>query len=126
MGIGPAAGTVNDWLDSTFVSPGVWVELHTGDPGTNGASNLADTTGRQLCLFTRPSDGVVQTTGAVPKFLIAEDADDQTITHASVHTEMEDGVWRWNLVANSPIAVVGGDEVNLGDGMTFRILGWTA
>jgi hypothetical protein len=126
MGIGPSAGTVNEWLDSTFVNPGAWLELHTGDPGTNGASNVADTTGRQLALFTRPSNGLVQTTGAVPQFTIPEEAADQTITHASVHTEMEGGTWRWNLVANSPIQLVGGDVVTIGDGVEFRIQGWTA
>lgn len=123
MALGPAAGTVNEWLDSTFVAAGVWVELHTGDPGTNGASNIADTDARQLALFTRPSNGLVQTTGAAPQFVIGEDC---VITHASVHTEMEDGVWRWNLVARSPISVVEGDVLILGDGIEFRIDGWTA
>lgn len=123
MGLGPSATTVNEWLDAAFVSPGAWVQLHTGDPGTNGASNVADTDGRQLALFTRPSNGLVQTTGAPPQFVIGTDS---TITHASVHTALDGGTWRWNLVANTPIPVVDGDVLILGDGIEFRINGWTA
>ena len=123
MGLGPSAATVNEFLDTMFVAPGVWVELHTGDPGTNGASDVADTDGRQLALFTRPSNGLAQTTGALPQFVIGAD---QTITHASVHTELDGGTWRWNLIARSPIQVVDGDVLILGDGIDFRVDGWTA
>jgi hypothetical protein len=36
MGIGPSPATVNEWVDLTFVNRPVWLQLHTGDPGTNG------------------------------------------------------------------------------------------
>ncbi len=128
MGLGPSAGTVNGWLEATFLGvPYVvtsrWLQLHTGDPGAGGASNIADVDSRQLVNFTRPSNGLIQTTGAPAQYLIGADA---TITHASLHSEVEGGTWIWNLIARSPIAVVEGDVLILGDGMEFRIDGWTA
>ena len=123
MALGPAAATVNGWLDTTFVNGSVWLQLHTGDPGTGGLSNIADVDGRQIALFTRPSTWLVQTTGAPSEFLIGAD---QVITHGSLHTQLEDGVWVWNLIATSPITVVEGDVLKAGDGMEFRIEGWTA
>ena len=125
MGLGPSATTVNGWLDSTFINGPVWLELHTGDPGANGASNIADVDGRQLVLFTRPSNGLVQPTGAPATFVVDEAADDFNITHGSLHSAAEGGAWKWNVIALSPIQVVGGDEVKVGAGMDFRILGWT-
>lgn len=123
MGLGPSATTVNEWLNTTFVNTGAWLELHTGDPGTNGASNVADTDGRQYVLFTLTSNGLVNMTGAPPQYVIGAD---QTITHGSMHAENEGGTWKWNLVARTPIDVVDGDVLKVGDGIEFRIEGWTA
>lgn len=126
MGIGPAPATVNEWVDLTFVNRPVWLQLHTGDPGTNGASNLADVDGRQLVMFTRTSTGIVQPTGDPARFVVDALASDSNITHGSLHSDAEGGTWVWNLVALSPTAVVGGDEVTVGAGMEFRVTGWTA
>lgn len=128
MGLGPSAGTVNGWLEATFtgvpyVVTSLWLELHTADPGTGGATSIADTDARQLVTLARPSNGLVQTTGAPAQYVIGADA---TITHGSLHTAIEDGDWVWNLIARSPISVVEGDVLILGDGMEFTITGWTA
>ena len=125
MGIGPAPATVNEWVDLTFVNRPVWLQLHTGDPGTNGALNIADVDGRQLVMFTRTSTGIVQPTGDPAVFVVDVAASDTSITHGSLHTAAEGGAWVWNLIAVSPTAVVGGDEVKAGS-MEFRVTGWTA
>lgn len=126
MGVGLSPGTVNEWVDLTFVNRPVWLQPHTADPGTNGASNLADVDGRQLVLFARTATGVVQLTGAPAVFVVDSDADDQDITHGSLHTEAVGGTWVGNVVALSPTRVVGGDEVKVAAGMEFRVVGWTA
>lgn len=128
MGLGPSPATVNGWLEATFmgvpyVVTSVWLELHTGDPGTGGAANIAPTDARQVAAFTRPANWIVQTTGAPAQYVISSDC---VITHGSLHTELEDGVWVWNLIARSPISVVEGDVLILGEGMEFRIDGGTA
>lgn len=122
MALGPSADTVNGWLTSTFLG-GLWLELHTGDPGSGGASNIATTDGRQLAAFVIASNGLVQMSGAPPQFVIGADC---TITHGSLHTELDGGTWRWNMIARSPIQVVDGDVLIIGDGMEFRIDGWVA
>lgn len=122
--LGPSADTVNDWLTSTFLG-GLWLEVHTGNPGTNGASNIAATDGRQLTSFVISSTGVVQSSGAPPQFVIGGTVD-MDITHGSLHTELDGGIWRWNMIARSPIRVVPGDVLIIGDGMEFRIDGWVA
>lgn len=129
MGVGPSNTTVNGWLAATFcavpyVVTSLWLELHLGDPASGGLANIADTDARQLATFALPSpDGVVVTAGAPPQYVINADA---TITHGSLHTEIEGGDWVWNLVARSPIQVVAGDLLIVGDGMEFRIDGWTS
>lgn len=123
MGVGPSAATVNEWLELTFVNRPVWVQLHTGDPGTNGASNIADADARQLAVLERSANGKVTSVGAPPEWVIGDDA---TIRYASLHTEVEDGAWVGNLIARSPIGVVDGDVLKLGDGIEFVIEGWTS
>lgn len=106
-----------------YVITSVWLQLHTDDPGTNGASNVADVDARQLVLFTRPSNGVIQSAGAPAQFVIGAD---QTIKYGSLHSELEGGTWLGNLIARSPISVVEGDVLILGDGIEFRAEGWTS
>ena len=120
MALGPSADTVNGWLESTFLG-GLWLQLHTGDPGSGGASNIAVADGRQLAAFTISSTGVVQMSGAPPQFVIGAD---QTITHGSLHTDIDAGTWRWNMIARSPIQVVDGDVLIVGGGAEFKIDGW--
>ncbi len=125
MGVGPSAATVNEWLELTFVNRPVWVQLHTGDPGTNGASNIAEVDARQLAICERITNGVIQTTGAPAQWTITG-VTDQDITHASIHSEIEGGTWVANLIAKSPVRVVEGDVLKLGDGIDFRVLGWVS
>ncbi len=41
MTAGLAAGAVNGWLDGTFATATCFVKLHTGDPGSAGATAAA-------------------------------------------------------------------------------------
>lgn len=123
MGFGPSNTLVNEWLREKFVLNTIWLQLHDGDPGTNGASNIVDAD-RQLVLFGEPSpDGYIESVGAPPAFTIGEDT---TIRYGSLHTEFEGGLWRWNLIARQPLTVVEGDVLLLGEGIDLRITGWTS
>ncbi|MCG7596370.1 hypothetical protein [Mycobacterium sp. PSTR-4-N] len=123
MGVGPSVGLVNSWLTSTFVLPGAWLDLHLEDPGSGGTANQADIDARQLGLFVISADGKVTTTGAPPQFIIGTDG---RIKFGSLHTALEGGTWLWNLTARSPIDVVAGDVLIIGDGIELSIEGWTA
>lgn len=41
MAVGFTAAIVNNWLDTDFATAGCWVKLHTGDPGSAGATAAA-------------------------------------------------------------------------------------
>lgn len=67
MTTGLASGLADDILDAlcrsvAWAEPAeFWVKLHTGDPGSAGASNAATNTTRQEATFSAASGGAITT-----------------------------------------------------------------
>lgn len=58
-----ATNLYNAWLNTlggaSFVAPGVWVQLHTGDPGVAQTANLSSNTTRNQIALAPASAGTV-------------------------------------------------------------------
>jgi hypothetical protein len=67
MAVGIAAAIANAWLNgfgnaANWTAPtAVWIKLHTGDPGSAGASNAAANTTRKQASFSAASGGTLTT-----------------------------------------------------------------
>lgn len=65
MAVGLASGVANAWLDAicnatNYTAPtGFYVKLHTGDPGSAGASNAAGETTRKSASMAAASGGAI-------------------------------------------------------------------
>ena len=129
MAVGPSAWLINSLWDAVFegipfVVNAVYVQLHTGDPGTGGLSNVL-AVDRQPAVFTRDTDGHWVTTGAPLQFEI-DTTDDVTVTHISLHNALDDGDWLINMIANKPIPLVEGDVLIASDNIAWTVEGWVA
>lgn len=128
MAIGPSDWVVNSMWDAVFtgipfVVNQVYVQWHSGDPGSGGAANVI-AIDRYPAFFERDADGHWRTAGAPLE--VAIDVPDVTITHISLHNAATSGDWIANMVGNQPISVVEGDLLTLSDRIQWTVTDWVA
>lgn len=85
MTVGLAAAAVNGWLDGTFATASCFVKLHTGDPGSAGATAAAagDTT-RKNPTMAAASGGSKAMTGTAGPWTNVSTT--ETLSHISFWT----------------------------------------
>jgi hypothetical protein len=112
-----SVGERNKMLDavtggSNYTAPAdCYVQLHTGDPGAAGTSNVATETDRVAATFGTPaSSGAIANTAAVEWTNVAAT---ETYTHVSLWSASSGGTFLGSDDRSSSAAVTAGD--------TFRI-----
>lgn len=109
----------NKWLDairasgSTFtVVAGTFVKLHTGDPGSAGASNAAagDTT-RKTVTQAAASSGAIAINGTNPVW--TNGGTSETISHISVWDASTSGNFLYSVALSASQAWVSGNTFTL-------------
>lgn len=128
MAPGPSKWVVNSMWDAVFlgipfVINQVYVQFHSGDPGSGGAANVV-ALDRQPALFERDTDGHWRTAGAPMQ--VAIDVADVVITHISLWDALTSGNWAANMIANQPIPVVEGDLLIASDKIQWTVTEWVA
>ena len=126
MANGPSKWVINSMWDAVFlgipfVINQVYVQFHSGDPGSGGAANVV-ALDRQPALFERDADGHWQTAGAPMEVPI--DVADVTVTHISLWDAPTSGNWAINLIANRPNPVVEGNLLILSDKIQWTVTDW--
>lgn len=120
MAVGPssavAAAILNAYFNATNITAptAIWIQLHTGDPGASGTSNIATETTRKdiTSVFSAASGGTVTSDTLVSWTNVAGSED---YTHFSIHSASSNGTFYWSgtITAN---AVTAGDTFNLAVG----------
>ncbi len=120
MAVGLASATSAALLDAlvnqaNYTAPtALWIQLHTGDPGAAGTSNVATETTRKdvTSAFAAASGGSVSSDTAVTWTGVAGSED---FTHYSIHSASSGGTFYWSgtITANP---VTAGDTFTLGIG----------
>lgn len=87
----------------------VYVQLHTGDPGAAGTSNVSAVTGRQAVTFNAASGGSMSKSNT-PSFSMTTG---ETITHISLWDASSSGNFLQSAALSASKAVVNGDTLNL-------------
>lgn len=114
-----ATNVLNKWLDairtggSNMTAPTtVYVKLHTGDPGSAGASNAAagDTT-RKALSQSAPASGSMTITGTNPQW--TNGGTSETITHVSVWDASTGGNFLYSGALGTSKAWASGDTLTL-------------
>lgn len=117
MGVGlHAVNLANKILDhyrggTSWTQPsGIYVQLHTGDPGSAGTANLSANTTRVRINFGAATAGAIALTGTAPQWTA-------TATETLSHLSFWDAITAGNVLDSSqaatPRGVVPGDTVTL-------------
>lgn len=96
---------------SSFTVSTPYIQLHTGDPGAAGTSNVAGNATRKLVSFGAASGGAIANDAAI-EWTTGEVDTSEDYTHWSLWTAATDGtfVLSGTMTAN---AVVSGDEFSI-------------
>ena len=114
MATGIAASKANEYLDD-LASTYPFIQLHTGDPGASGTSNVADESTRQEASFGSASNGQVATNADLRWEGVAATED---YTHWSGWSAAEGGTCGWS-------GTIAADEVQAGNNFVIESGGLT-
>ncbi|WP_433568076.1 phage tail fiber protein (plasmid) [Nocardia sp. CA-151230] len=87
---------------------GLYVKLHTGDPGSAGTANASAVTTRSQATFGAASSGAIALTGTNPSWSMTAT---ETITHISVWDASTAGNFLWSAALSASKSVVNGDTL---------------
>lgn len=89
---------------------GLYVKLHTADPGSAGTSNASAVTTRSQATFAAAASGAIALTGTNPSFSMTTT---ETISHISVWDASTSGNFLWSAALSASKSVVNGDTLTL-------------
>lgn len=121
MTVGLAAtATANAWLNTlrgtsaaTFTGvTTLFVQLHTGDPGSAGTANVSSTTTRQAVNFAAASAGSQSITGTT-QWTSWAGTNGEVVTHISVWGASTSGTFYYSAALTASKTVNTGDTLNL-------------
>ena len=115
MTVGAAGATANAWLNvlrgTTYTGlAGLYVKLHTGDPGSAGTSNASAVTTRNALTLAAPSGGSSALSSLASYSMTAT----ETISHVSLWDASTAGTF----IASGSLTA--SKAVNNGDTLTFN------
>lgn len=112
MTVGVASGTANSYL-SVFRNTAyaaiaaVYVQLHTGDPGAAGTSNVSAVTTRNAVTWGAPSAGSM----ALSTLSSYSMTTSETITHISLWTASSSGTFLQSAALTASVPVINGSTL---------------
>lgn len=89
---------------------GLYVKVHTADPGSAGTANASAVTTRSQATFGAAASGAIALTGTNPSWAMTAT---ETITHVSVWDASTSGNFLWSAALSASKAVVNGDTLTL-------------
>lgn len=89
---------------------GLYVKLHTGDPGSAGTANASAVTTRSQATFSAAASGAIALTGTNPSFAMTTT---ETISHISVWDASTSGNFLFSAALSASKNVVNGDTLTL-------------
>jgi hypothetical protein len=116
VAVGLATTTLaNNWLNMlrgvAFTAPtGLYVKLHTGDPGAAGTANASAVTTRSTLTLAVASGGAVALTGTQPSWSMTTS---ETIAYISVWDNASVGNFLWSAQLSVAKTVANGDTLTL-------------
>lgn len=113
----------NAFLDGTSLPDPLYVQLHIGNPGTNGTANVAATSTRQ------PMSRAVAAAGATSNDALVQWLSvpgTETITHATLWSAAVAGTAWFGGALNVPVDVIAGMNINIDIGeLDLSMTLWT-
>lgn len=118
MAVNVSATLANRWLDysrgagaPTAIS-GVFVQLHTANPGTAGTTSVSSVTTRPSATFNAAASGVI-TLSNTPSWATWAGTNGEVVSHISVWDASSAGNFLWSAALSASKTVNTGDTLNL-------------
>ena len=108
MPLGAAAAAANTAVDGFA---GGWVQLHVGDPGAAGTTNIASVATRSSLTWAASSGGVKAITNQ--PLYAAWAGTSQTLTHVSIWDASTSGNFKFSTALSTATAVAPGGSFTL-------------
>jgi hypothetical protein len=116
-----AVNTANAWLNTlrgtsaaTFTAvTTLFIQLHTGDPGSAGTANVSSVTTRPALNFGAASAGSQSAVATLPSWATWAGTNGEVITHISVWGASSGGTFYYSAALAASKTVNTGDTVNL-------------
>lgn len=116
-----AVNTANAWLNvlrgtsaATFTGvTTLFVQLHTGDPGSAGTANVSSTTTRVAVNFAAAATGSQAANGTLPSWTTWAGTNGEVVTHISVWGASTSGTFYYSAALASSKTMNTGDTLNL-------------
>jgi len=115
MATGIAATEANTFLDS-LATDYPYIQLHTGDPGSDGTSNVADESSRVQASFASASGGQVATSAELKWEGVAANED---YTHWSGWDQASGGACGWTGTITADAVLAGNNFVISSGNLTY-------
>lgn len=117
MAVGYSAtlvGRILNYLRGTAPTAiaGLYVQLHTANPGTAGTTAISSVTTRVLVTYAAESGGSIVQNGTDPSWA-SWAGSSETISHISVHDASTGGNFLFSLALAVPKAMTAGDTFTL-------------
>lgn len=105
----------NNWLNmlrgTAFTAPtGLYVKLHTGDPGAAGTANASAVTTRSQLTLAAAASGAVALTGTQPSWSMTTS---ETVSYISIWDNASTGNFLWSAQLAVAKTVANGDTLTL-------------
>lgn len=112
-----AVNLANGWLNTlrnvAFTElTNVYIQLHKGDPGASGTSNVSSVTTRPEVTFAAASAGSMAKNNT-PSWSNWAGDDEEEVTHISLWDAATDGTFRLSIQLGTPKIMQTGDTLNL-------------
>ena len=101
---------LNTLRGTSFSAANVYVKLHTGDPGEDGAANAAAETTRHAVVFNAASGGSMASSSAVTWLNVPST---ETVTHWSAWDASTAGNCLWTGALTAPAVLSAGDTFQI-------------
>jgi hypothetical protein len=116
-----AVNTANAWLNTlrgtsaaTFTGvTTMFVQLHTGDPGSAGTANVSSVTTRPALDFAAASAGSQSATSTLPSWTNWAGTNGEVVTHISTWGASSSGTFYYSAALSASKTVNTGDTLNL-------------
>jgi len=112
MAAGIAVGPVDAMLTTVTGTDGVYVQLHTGDPGSAGTSNVSSVTTRESVTWGSVSGGDVSMSNE-PEWSSWAGTSPETETYISFWSASSSGTFGMSMALSASVTLNTGDSLTL-------------
>ena len=113
MAAGVSTTVANSALGNMTGTDMAYAQLHTGDPGTAGTSNVSSVTTREATTWGSASGGVISVNGTAPEWTSWAGTNGEVVTYESEWSASTSGTFGCSMQLSASVTMDTGDSLTL-------------